>query len=170
MKRFLFLFLFLTLLHTNTIAQLRSDTVRAGIYLKSIYDINSSAFSYDVDLWMWFFYKNDSLKPLQTIEITNAKKYDYSNISVDKRNGRNWASQDCKATINQNWDLQHYPFDHQKLEIILEESEQDARSLILIADNHKFEYNNDINIKGWRIDSSKIENRSWMEVIIGNEL
>ena len=33
----------------------------------------------------------------------------------------------AKATINQNWDLKHYPFDHQKLEIILEESEHDIR-------------------------------------------
>jgi len=138
--------------------QNKPDSVRTGIYLKSLYDFNSSDFSYDVDLWMWFRYKNDSIKPLQTIEIANAKKYDYSDISVETRNGYRWATQNCKATINQNWDLKHYPFDHQKLEIILEESEHDIRKILLVADEQKFEYNDRIDIKGWKIDSSKIWN------------
>lgn len=134
------------------------DTIRTGIYLKSLFDFNSSAFSYDVDLWMWFKYKNDSLNPLRSIEIANAKKYDYVEPSVEKREGINWASQNCKATINQNWDLKRYPFDHQKLEVILEESQFDARKVILVADLNKFEYNNLIDVKGWRIDSSSINN------------
>jgi len=151
----LFVFVFLGI---NTNAQKNTDSVRAGIYIKSIYDINSSAFSYDVDLWMWYYYSNDSLKPLQTVEIANAKRYDYTNTSLVKKKGTNWASQDCKATINQNWDLQNYPFDHQKLELVIEESDKDARNLILLSDKNKLEYNSDINIKGWKIDSTSIAN------------
>jgi hypothetical protein len=132
------------------------DTVKTGIYLKSLFDFNSSNFSYDVDLWMWFIYKKDSLTPLKTIEITNAKSYSFSNQSVEKREDAYWATQNCKATINQNWDLEHYPFDKQKLEIVVEESEYDTRKLILVADHPKFEYNDNIDIKGWKIDSSRI--------------
>lgn len=146
----------------NTSAQSKVDTVRAGVYLKSLYDFNSSNFSYDVDLWMWFIYTNDSLLPLKTIEIANAKKYDYANQSVEKRNGYNWASQNCKATINQEWDLKHYPFDRQRLEIILEESEYDHRKVFLTADKSKFEYSDQIDIKGWKIDSSSIKNGTSM--------
>lgn len=137
-------------------SQCKPDTVATGIYLKSLYDFNSSAFSYDVDLWMWFIYKKDSLNPLKTIEIANAKNYAYSNSSIERRNDLYWASQNCKATINQNWDLEHYPFDHQKLEIVLEESELDTRRVLLLADKPKFEYNDKIDIKGWEIDSLKI--------------
>jgi hypothetical protein len=158
MKKIIFLILILLLLKLNSFSQSKPDTIRAGIYLKSLYDFNSSAFSYDVDFWMWFIYKNDTLKPLQRIEIANAKKYDYSDMSIEKRNGLGWATQNCKATINQNWDLKHYPFDHQKLEIVLEETEHDIRKVILTADNPKFEYNDKIDIKGWKIDSSKIWN------------
>jgi hypothetical protein len=154
-KLFALLVFFIFLLSTESFAQKGLDTITTGIYLKTVNNINSSTFSYDVDLWMWFYYKNDSLNPLQTVEITNAKKYDYSNISVSNKAGTHWASQNCKATINQNWDLEHYPFDHQKLEIILEESQQDVRNLILVADKQKFKYNDNINIKGWKIDSSK---------------
>lgn len=132
------------------------DTVKTGVYLKSLYDFNSSAFSYDVDLWMWFSYQRDSLSPLKTVEISNAKTYSYSNQSIEKRDGLFWASQNCKATINQNWDLRHYPFDRQKLEIVLEESEYDARKIKLIDQKEKFQYNTSIDIKGWTIDSSAI--------------
>ncbi len=141
----------ITILILNTfllLSQSRIDTIRTGVYLKSLYDFNSSAFSYDVDLWMWFKYSNDSLNPLKGIEIANAKKYEYFEPSIEKRGGINWASQNCKASINQNWDLQHYPFDHQKLEVVLEESQLDARKVILLADKSRFEYNDQIDVKG----------------------
>jgi len=107
-------------------------------------------------LWMWFKYQNDTLNPLKTIEIANAKNYQYSNPDLKKINGINWASQNCKANINQNWDLYHYPFDKQKLEIIIEESQLDTRKLILLEDATKFQYSRDIDIKGWKIDSTNV--------------
>jgi hypothetical protein len=139
-------------------AKSQRDTVRAGVYLRSLYNFNSSDFSYDVDLWMWFNYKNPALHPLRTIEVANAKRYEFADTSVENRVEGLWASQNCKATINQNWDLQNYPFDHQKLEIELEETESDIRRVSLIADEPKFEYNDNIDIKGWKIDSSRIWN------------
>ena len=152
---FLYLIFGLSLL---VCSQNGKDTVQAGVYLKSLYDFNSSTFSYDVDLWMWFKYTNESLNPLKTTEIANAKKYDYSNQSVEKRESKFWATQNCKATINQNWSLKNYPFDHQKLEVIIEESELDSRKLYLTASQNKFEYNDQIDIKGWKIDSTQIKN------------
>jgi len=154
--RYIILLVFIMLSFTLCKAQDKPDTIRTGVYLKSLYDFNSSAFSYDVDLWMWFIYKKDSLVPLKTVEIANAKKYEYTNVSIEKRDSLFWASQNCKATINQNWNLENYPFDHQKLEIILEESDFDSRKVLLLADNPKFEYNDKIDIKGWKIDSTKI--------------
>ena len=156
MKKCILLFIVLTLFSTTSFTQNKTDTIRTGIYLRSVYDINSSAFSYDVDFWMWFVYYKDSLKPLTNVEIANAKKYEYFEQSVEKKDGKIWASQNCKATINQNWNLVHYPFDHQKVEFVLEESQNDTRKIILIADKNKFEYNDEINIKGWKIDSSTI--------------
>jgi hypothetical protein len=138
-------------------SQSSKDTCKTGIYLKSLYDFNSSAFSYDVDLWMWFHYNNDSINPLKSIEISNAKEYEYLNSTIEKKRNIIWASQNCKARINQNWDLKHYPFDRQKLEIILEESERDTNRLLLIADESEFEYNKEIDIKGWVVDSSTIK-------------
>jgi hypothetical protein len=156
MKKFT-LTVFSILYTLASFSQPKVDTIRTGIYLKSLYDFNSSAFSYDVDLWMWFKYSNDSLNPLKGIEIANAKKYEYLEPSTEKRAGINWASQNCKATINQNWDLQHYPFDHQKLEVVLEESQIDSRKVILVADKNRFEYSDQIDVKGWQIDSTTIK-------------
>ena len=140
MKKIKVLFLLVT---TTLIlfSQNKIDTIRSGIYLKSLYDFNSSAYYYDVDLWMWFNYSSDSLNPLKEIEIANAKQYSYLEPSIEKRGSVNWASQNCKASINQDWDLQHYPFDHQKLEVILEESQFDCRKVILLTDKNNFNYN-----------------------------
>lgn len=134
------------------------DTCKTGVYLKALYNFNSSEYSYDVDLWMWFKYKKDTIHPLETTEIPNAKNYTFSHQSVEKKDSENWASQNCKATINQNWDLTHYPFDRQKLEVVLEQTEFDAKKVIMIAENPVFNYNDDIDIKGWKIDSAKVLN------------
>lgn len=155
-KSILILFVLLTVLQTYAGKPVK-DTCKAGVYLKSLYDFNSSEFSYDVDLWMWFEYKNDSINPLKTVEIANAKSYEYSNSSIEKRNGLIWASQNCKAKINQNWDLYHYPFDKQKLEIVIEESQMDTSKLLLFQDKEEFQYSGDIDIKGWHIDSSNVD-------------
>ena len=157
MKRLLLFLILFQSISDKCHSETKTDTIRTGIYLKSLYDFNSSAFSYDVDLWMWFKYDRDTLKPLSSVEISNAKKYEFTSTSIEYRDSNFWASQNCKATINQDWDLKHYPFDRQKLEVILEESEHDVRKVVLIADNNKFEYNNAIDIKGWKVDSTTIK-------------
>ena len=57
MKKIFFLPFGFTCNTSQLISQNKPDTVRTGIYLKPLFDFNSSAFSYDVDLWMWFSYK-----------------------------------------------------------------------------------------------------------------
>ncbi|MEI8053454.1 MAG: hypothetical protein WCH52_06870 [Bacteroidota bacterium] len=133
-----------------------ADTVKVGIYLKSLSEFNSNTFTYGADLWMWYSYKNDSLNPLNSVEIVNAKDFECSNQKIEKKGDIIWASQDCKAIINQNWDWENYPFDLQKVEIILEEEDLDIRKVFLTELKPVFEYGKQINIKGWKIDSSKI--------------
>ncbi len=157
--RFLLFLPFLSILFgAQSSAQNKRDTVTAGIYLKTLNNINSGTFSYDVDLWMWYHFKNDTLKPLQTVEIANAKRYEYSNGSDTVIKGMHWSSQNCKATINQNWNLEHYPFDHQKLEIVLEETQQDTRNLIMQVDKKEYQFNKNIDVKGWIVDSARCWN------------
>ena len=157
LKMFLICYFLFVSVYFSQAQKKQIDTCKAGVYLKALYDFNSSEFSYDLDLWMWFEYKNDSINPLKTIEIANAKNYEYSNPSIEKRNNINWACQNCKAKINQNWDLSYYPFDKQKLEIIIEESQLDKTKMLLIQDNSEFKYSKDINIKGWQVDSSIVK-------------
>jgi hypothetical protein len=155
MKKRYCLILFLILISFKN--SLAADTCRVGIYLKALYDFNSSAYSYDVDFWVWYLYKNNSLKPAKTVEVSNSKKSIFGQELLQKvyvkSDTINWSAINCKATINQNWDLAHYPFDKQKLEIVLEESEKDVRNLILSRENKTFEFSSDIDIKGWEIDS-----------------
>jgi hypothetical protein len=157
MKR---LIIFLLLIFSNqvVICQIAPDTVRAGVYLKSLYDFNSSEFSYNVDFWLWFLYDNDSIDPINEIEITNAKKFLFSEASTEKIGEEIWSSQNCKAEINQKWDLTHYPFDRQKLEIVVEEWNKDIKKVILFPQNGSFNYNNEIDIKGWAVDSVRVKN------------
>lgn len=56
-KSFLILFFLLQATINIEASNPFKDTCKAGVYLKALYDFNSSEFSYDVDLWMWFYIK-----------------------------------------------------------------------------------------------------------------
>lgn len=125
-----------------------------GIYVKELYDFNSSDYSYGVDCWVWFIGKNRFIES-EEIEITNARSYTFSQITNEKKVNTKgdtvyWTSMNCKATINQDWELKKYPFDHQELKFVIEESAYDSREVILIKDPNltKF-YADSLNLQGW---------------------
>jgi hypothetical protein len=134
------------------------DTIKLGIYLKTLYDFNSNAFNYDIDLWMWYKYKNKDLTPLSTIEIVNAKNFEYSGTRIEQNGDIYWAGQFAKANVNQVWDVQNYPFDKQKLELVLEESEFGPDKIVLESEDTKIMYNKDLDLNGWKIDKTSITN------------
>jgi hypothetical protein len=153
-----FAFLFFLISTSYVFAQSKADTIKVGVYLKSVYDFNSSSFDYELDLWMWFKYKNKDLNPLMTVEVVNAKKFEYSGARTEKNGDTYWAGQFAKANINQIWDVQNYPFDKQKLEVALEESEFGPDKIVLIADSKELEHSNHLDLNGWDVDSIEIKN------------
>jgi len=132
------------------------DTIRTGIFVKSLFNFNSTDFSYDVDCWVWFKGKKRFIVPEKEVEIANAKSFVFSAQSYDTVKDETgvvwyWTSFNCKATIIQNWDLRHFPFDKQVLKVVIESSDLDMRELIFVQDNiHNKIFDNNLDHLGWR--------------------
>jgi hypothetical protein len=134
----------------------KPDTARVGLYVQSLYDLDYPHNAFNIDFWMWFQYKNDSLEPLKSVEVANAKTYAYDLGDVEKKNGINWGAQKVKATIKQDWDIRDFPFDHQQLKIVLEDALSDTSSLIYIADTADSKIDERVKIDGWRISGLRL--------------
>jgi hypothetical protein len=67
MKKFI-LFLLLSSFFTKLFAQeIKQDTVKVGIYITSIHDIDFKQKEYALNLWLWLKYKNKDFNFLQNL-------------------------------------------------------------------------------------------------------
>lgn len=144
---YLFIFLFPTFLFAQ-----KKDTLKVGMYITSIHDFNLGENSFKSDYWVWFNYKNDSLKPLESMEIVNAKENNYASPSIEKKNNIMWSMHKCKSEIKKQWNIENFPFDKQYLKIVIEEATHDYNKIVYIPDTKNSKVDPKVKIEGWKID------------------
>lgn len=132
------------------------DTCKLGIYVLSLYDLDYPNNQFASDFWMWTLSTADSLRPLETVELTNSKSYAFSNGSVELRNGVTWSAQKVKATIRMNWDITDFPFDQQTMRIEIEDAEHDASSLVYIPDTANSKLDPRVKLDGWHVSDLEL--------------
>ncbi len=137
-------------------AQEVPDSALAGVYITSLYDLDLANKSFNVDFWLWFNYTNDSLKPLETVEVANAKDFVFTLPDIEDQGDKIWASHKCKALIKKEWDLRHFPFDRQVLEVRIEDAILDTTSLRYFPDFKNSTYDKSINLDEWLIKGFSI--------------
>jgi hypothetical protein len=156
MKKIFLLFL-LFILFIQSYAQTKKDKLLVGVYVTSLYDMSLTNNSFSVDFWLWFNHKNDSLKPLETVEIVNAKKTENVLPSTETKNGIVWATHKCRAEVKKQWNIEHFPFDRQILEIVAEEGVKDINYLTYEADKENSKIDKNVVLEGWKISKFDIK-------------
>lgn len=134
----------------------KPDTVKIGAFVNDIYDINLSEQSFSAQFWVWFNYRNPELKPLETLEITNAKSLETGLDFTEEKDGVVWAGKKVEAAIKKDWDIRRFPFDEQVMSIELEESDLDIGSMIYVADRENTKLDPNLRLGNWIIDSFRI--------------
>lgn len=129
------------------------DTCKIGIFITDLYDLNLTEKSFTAKFWLWGLYKNDSLKLLENMELIEAKEFEYSLPTVEKRGKLNYAAQKGKATFKKDWNITNFPFDRQTLRIIVESGDAEHNELVFVADKKNSSYDDKhIGIEGWKIE------------------
>ncbi len=152
-----FYLLFCLSLSLPAFGQNKKDKLLIGAYITSLYDLSLTNNSFSVDFWLWFNYKNDSLKPLETVEIVNAKKADKALVNTETKGGIVWATQKYNAEVKKQWNIEHFPFDRQVLEIIAEEGVKDASYLTYEPDKANSKIDKAVHLEGWKITKFDIK-------------
>jgi hypothetical protein len=154
----------------------QKDTIRIGIFIESLYDIDFAMYSYNTNFWMWSVAKGDlnndgkidgedssaSLERIQLIALSNAKEYTYSGHMAFRVESKGqtywWATQFCRAKVYQKWELESYPFDAQEMVLKFENTAFDTTQAIMINTQDSLSFKEDINLLGWDIYKSQIDN------------
>jgi len=137
-------------------AQTPPDTVKIGAFVNDIYDINLNEKSFSIQFWVWFNYRKPELKPLETLEITNAKESDFSLDFTEQKSGISWAGKKVHAIVKKDWDIRRFPFDEQQMTVELEESDRDVGSLVYVADTANTRLDPKLALSNWKIERFEI--------------
>jgi hypothetical protein len=128
-----------------------ADTVKIGAYIFSVYDLDFPGNKVNVDLYLWYNSENDSINMLEYLELINSSWYSKTAETNEKRGNSVYQTVRINSTIKQEWDVTHFPFDKQKIEIHIEDYDKDNSKLVLVADTLASKIDKDVKIEGWKI-------------------
>jgi len=129
------------------------DTVKTGIYITSIHDINFKDKEYNITLWLWLKYKNKDFDFVHNLEVPQAKSVTTSFSTIDSSNNRIYLLMKLQCTMKDSWAVNNFPFDKQKLRFSIENSQYDSKSLVFVADTLGKHFDPRFTLRGWDIDS-----------------
>lgn len=142
--------------------------VPAGIFITSIYGFDFPNEKYSVIFWLWTTYDTEKLKavagpdyvPFQKIEIVNALTKSISPTEqylIPNPDGSTYAIAKFTATINQHWDVRHFPLDKQELLLELESVGATSSTLHFVPDLQNSLISEELLLSGWRVGRLNLE-------------
>ncbi|MBL0152497.1 MAG: hypothetical protein IPP93_03000 [Chitinophagaceae bacterium] len=137
------------------------DTVRAGIYINSIHNIDFKNKEYTASFWLWLKYKNPAFDFYNNLEIPMAKSVEKSFFTVDTLDdGTIYMLMKLQCVMKDSWKIDNFPFDEQKLRISFENSQFDTKALVFKVDTLGDHFDKRFALRGWNIDSCILESRN----------
>ena len=137
-------------------AQQAPDTVKVGIYITSIHDIDFKQKEYTITFWLWLKYKNKDFDFMQNLEVPQAKSVTRSFATIDTSDNQVYLLMKMQCVMKDTWRIRNFPFDKQKLRVSLENSQFDSKSLVFVSDKSGKNYDPRFTLSGWTINSCVI--------------
>lgn len=131
----------------------KPDTVKVGIYITSIHNIDFKEKEYTVNFWLWLKYKNKDFDFSQNLEIPQAKTVEKSFSVVDSSDSQIFLEMKLQCVMKDTWKIGNFPFDRQNLRLAIENSQYDSRYLVFVPDTVGKHYDPRFTLSGWKIDS-----------------
>lgn len=143
-------------IHSATAQTVPPDTVKTGVYITSIHDIDFKQNEYTINLWLWMKYKVTKPRKfdfMQNLEIPQAKSFTKLYSTVDSSNGRVYILMKLQCIMKDTWRIANFPFDRQRLRLAIENSQYDSKALIFAPDTSGKNFDPRFTLRGWNIDS-----------------
>lgn len=132
------------------------DTVKAGLYITSIHDIDFKAKEYAINFWLWLRYKNPAFDFEKNLEVPGAKTVSMNFVTKDTTGGQVYIQMKLQCIMKDSWRISNFPFDEQRLRLSIENSQFDSRSLVFTPDTVGNHFDPRFTLSGWKIDSCVI--------------
>jgi hypothetical protein len=139
--------------------------VTVGMYVNDIQTVDLTTYSYAVDLYLWFRWRDPALDPVAQFEFMNTFDpeahvqtvlYD---APVPQPDGSLYQIVRHQGLFSAKFPLQDYPFDRQSLTVTVEDTTMTAPQLVYVPDEEPITVNADIRLPGYRLGTPRLEIR-----------
>jgi hypothetical protein len=134
---------------------------RIGVNVEDLYDLDMARDTFGAILWVWSLCPSADLAPLATIAFpTTSGSLSLSPIEVeDVPSGGQYASRRVQGTFRYDWDMDHYPFDRQRVVIPIDEAQYGAARLTFEADGDASFLSPELRerLAGWTVSDLALE-------------
>lgn len=127
------------------------DTVKIGVYLFSLYDLNFPENKFNADFYVWYNFKNDSLHPAETFELVNSMEFTKVGESREKYDSIIYSTFRCNSVVKKQWNVSDFPFDKQQVELEIEDINDDISRLVFVPDTISSKIDKYVKLEGWKI-------------------
>ncbi len=126
--------------------------VSFGVYVISVDDLDFFKGTFEVAFWAWWVFDEEDYLPHEQIEIINSADYKIETVvRRDLGDGSYHLAAKFLARLRQDWDLRHFPFDRQRMRIIIESVGLRAHQLQFIPDIESSGISDDWRLSGWEL-------------------
>lgn len=134
-------------------------TVTVGAFINNIPQVDLRANTFEFDAYIWFRWDPAAWPasaeggPAHTFEIVGASA-DCSKEVVYASDG--YCCVQAKGLRTNFWDVRSYPFDQQRLQIVVEDSNFDTRELVYKADHASSGLSQSLRVSGCRVQPLEV--------------
>lgn len=117
----LLLFVGVGTLHANASQAQEPKRVEIGVWFNGVHSIDFLDGSFGAEFYLWWISSDPDFQPFKEFQILNGRSWSTRSTSHRQlSDGSYYTSGMVSAAVNHDWDLIHYPFDRQRLQIIIE--------------------------------------------------
>lgn len=142
--------------------------ITVGAFITSVHDLDFTAERFSSIFWIWATYDPEYMDQVSgedyiffdRLEVVNAQEKEISPTEqyiLPGPNGTEYAIAKFRATLAQNWDVRHFPFDKQTLKIVVESVGVDSTKVRFVPDMENSLISDDFSLSGWRIGGIQLE-------------
>ena len=146
-----FSFLLIPTSPTTALAAAKPVAITIGTFVNQIYGVDLKNNSFNVDFYVWCRWRDDSIHPLDSLQLVNGRITSKSLVSLRKVGDLNVASARIIATITKFWNMERFPLDRHELTIEFEDATADSNTLVYEPDTAYIGAAEDVRVPGWTI-------------------
>jgi hypothetical protein len=125
------------------------ESVRIGIFVRDVYDVDLKNGTYEVDFDLWLEWKGN-VDPTGFV-VLNGKKDEQEKVAVVTGSEGHSALYRCQYRFHQALDRHAYPLDAHRLTIQVEDGQHTVRELVYVPDRRWEPMEPRVKIPGWAI-------------------